>query len=370
MNSRSTARSVLLAALLATILLAGCSQKESGSQENNTAKALSQASTQTPSRIPADEPVAQVASKVGPSVVQVNVRAVQQTPLGTQRGEGLGSGVIYRPDGYIVTNNHVVEDATKINVAFADGTTEDASVVGTDPNTEIAVIKVDRDDLPAATFDESDTPVVGQLAVAIGSPSGFESTVTSGVVSGVGREFPPELTSGSTAAERSALTNLIQTDAAVSPGSSGGALADRDGRVIGINVAYLPPAQTGAVNLGFAIPSDTAVSVADQLIEKGEVTTPYLGVFTTDLSSEDAGRFDLPVDSGALVEKVVAGSAAEQAGVRKGDIITALGDAEVMSYGDLLGALRDHEPGDTVTLTVFRNGDEKQLEVTLGESSQ
>ena len=255
-----------------------------------------------------------------------------------------------------------------MNVAFADGTIEDAGVVGADPNTEIAVIKVNRNDLPAATF-EGDAPVVGQLAVAIGSPSGFESTVTSGVVSGVGREFPPELTGSGTAARR-ALTDLIQTDAAISPGNSGGALADRDGEIIGINVAYLPPAQTGAVNLGFAIPSDTAVSVADQLIEEGEVTTPYLGVLTTDLSPEDAGRFDLPVDSGALVEQVVPRSPARAAGVRRGDIITALDDARVASFGDLLGALRDHEPGDNVTLTIFRNGDEMKLGVTLGEKSQ
>jgi serine protease Do len=368
LKSSSTTIFALFAFVLGTILLAGCSDTEPGPQGNNTANASPQASSGSSSPIPADEPVARVASKVGPSVVQVNVRAVQQTPLGTRRGEGIGSGVIYRQDGYIVTNNHVVEGATGVNVAFADGTIEDATVVGADPNTEIAVIKVERDDLPAATF-EGDTPVVGQLAVAIGSPSGFESTVTSGVVSGVGREFPPELTGSGTAA-RSALTDLIQTDAAISPGNSGGALADRDGEIIGINVAYLPPAQTGAVNLGFAVPSDTAVSVADQLIEEGEVTTPYLGVLTTDLSPEDAGRFDLPVDSGALVEQVVPGSPAREAGVRKGDIITALGDARVAGYGDLLGALRDHEPGDRVTLTIFRNGDENKLEVTLGETSQ
>jgi serine protease Do len=368
LKSSSTTIFALFAFVLGTILLAGCSDTEPGPQGNNTANASPQASSGPSSPIPADEPVARVASKVGPSVVQVNVRAVQQTPLGTRRGEGIGSGVIYRQDGYIVTNNHVVEGATGVNVAFADGTIEDATVVGADPNTEIAVIKVERDDLPAATF-EGDTPVVGQLAVAIGSPSGFESTVTSGVVSGVGREFPPELTGSGTAA-RSALTDLIQTDAAISPGNSGGALADRDGEIIGINVAYLPPAQTGAVNLGFAVPSDTAVSVADQLIEEGEVTTPYLGVLTTDLSPEDAGRFDLPVDSGALVEQVVPGSPAREAGVRKGDIITALGDARVAGYGDLLGALRDHEPGDRVTLTIFRNGDENKLEVTLGETSQ
>jgi S1-C subfamily serine protease len=363
LKSRSTAISASLIFMLGTILLAGCSEKEPGPQADNTARASPQVS------IPADEPVARVASLVGPSVVQVNVRAVRETPLGTQRGEGLGSGVIYRSDGYIVTNNHVIEGATGVNVAFADGTIEDASIVGTDPNTEIAVIKVSRNGLPAATFEDGDAPVVGQLAVAIGSPSGFESTVTSGVVSGVGREFPPELTLGGTAA-RSALTDLIQTDAAISPGNSGGALADRDGEIIGINVAYLPPAETGAVNLGFAVPSDTAVSVADQLIEKGKVTTPYLGVLTTDLSPEDAGRFDLPVGSGALVEQVVRGTPAREAGVRKGDIITALGDARIASYGDLLGALRDHEPGDRVTLTIFRNGEDKKLEVTLGERSQ
>ena len=369
MKSRSTAFSASLAFMLGTFLLAGCSEKEPSPQGNNTARASPQASSEPSSPVPAGEPVARVASKVGPSVVQVNVRAVRETPLGTQQGEGLGSGVIYRQDGYIVTNNHVIEGATGVNVAFADGTIEDASIVGTDPNTEIAVIKVDRNDLPAATFDDEQAPVVGQLAVAIGSPSGFESTVTSGVVSGVGREFPPELTGGGTAA-RSALTDLIQTDAAISPGNSGGALADREGQIIGINVAYLPPAETGAVNLGFAIPSDTAVSVADQLIEKGKVTTPYLGVSTTDLSPEDAGRFDLPVDSGALVVRVVPGSAASEAGVRKGDIITALGDARIVGYGDLLGAMRDHEPGDRVTLTIFRNGEEKKLAVTLGQMSR
>jgi serine protease Do len=358
LSSRSRTRTAALASVLAVVVLAGCSQRQPASQGNNddnAAKASPKVSAQTPSRassrVPADEPVALVASEVGPSVVQVNVKAVQRTPFGTRRGQGIGSGVIYRPDGYIITNNHVVEDATGVNVAFADGTTERASVVGTDPNTEIAVLKVNRNNLPAAAFDQN-TPLVGQLAVAIGSPSGFESTVTSGIVSGVGREFPRELTGGGSAAR--ALVDLIQTDAAISPGNSGGALADRDGRIIGINVAYLPPAQTGAENLGFAIPSDTAVSVADQLIDTGKVSTAYLGVFTTDLSPEDASRFDLPVDSG----------------VRKGDIITALGDAKVESYGDLLGALRDYQPGDTVTLTVFRNGDKTNLEVTLGEKSR
>jgi serine protease Do len=366
LGRKSRTRTAALAVVLAAVMLASCSQRQPAAQGNNAAEVSPKTSSQTPSRIPADEPVALVASEVGPSVVQVNVRAVQETPFGTQKGEGIGSGVIYRPDGYIITNNHVVEDATGVNVAFADGTTQRASVVGTDPNTEIAVLKVNRHDLPAATFDEN-TPVVGQLAVAIGSPSGFESTVTSGIVSGVGREFPPELTRGTSAAR--ALVDLIQTDAAISPGNSGGALANRDGQVIGINVAYLPPQETGAENLGFAIPSDTAVSVADQLIDTGKVSTAYLGVVTTDLSPEDAREFNLPVDSGALVEQVVPGSAAADAGVRKGDIITALGDARVERYGDLLGALRDYAPGDAISLTVFRDGNQTNLEVTLGKKS-
>jgi serine protease Do len=299
-------------------------------------------------------------------VVQVNVEAIQATPFGPQNEEGIGSGVIYRKDGYIITNNHVIEGASELNVAFADGTTERAEVVGRDPDTEIAVLRVDRDDLPAAKFSESEDLVVGQLAVAIGSPSGFESTVTSGVISGIGREFPPELVAGDPTAARS-LVDLIQTDAAISPGSSGGALADRDGEIIGINVAYLPPAETGAVNIGFAIPSDTAISVADQLIETGEVSSAYLGVGTTDLSPEDAERFGLPVESGAIVERVEPGSGADEAGVRRGDIIVSLGDAPIENTGDLLGALRDYQPGDTTELTVVRDGDELTLDVTLGE---
>jgi serine protease Do len=354
--------SVLLVVVLAAVLLAGCSQKQPGLREENVAQAPAQASPQ----IPEDEPVALIASQVEPSVVQVNVEVAQDTLFGPQGGEGVGSGVIYRKDGYIVTNNHVVESANEVDVAFADGTTEPAEVVGRDPYTEIAVLRVDRTNLPAAKFSESENLVVGQLAVAIGSPSGFESTVTSGVISGIGREFPPELVAGDPAAARS-LVDLIQTDAAISPGSSGGALADRDGEIIGINVAYLPPAQTGAVNIGFAIPSDTAISVADQLIETGEVSSAYLGVGTTDLSPEDAERFGLPVESGAIVERVEAGSGADAAGVRRGDIIVSLGDASIENTGDLLGALRDYQPGDTVDLTVVRGGDELTLDVTLGE---
>jgi serine protease Do len=359
---RLSFRFVLIVTVPVAVLLAGCSE-EPGPRQQNVTQVAAQASPQ----VPEDEPVAQVASQVEPSVVQLNVEAIQTTPFGTQRGEGVGSGVIYRNDGYMITNNHVVEGASEVSVAFADGTTERAEVVGRDPDTEIAVIRVDRNDLPAASFNESEDLVVGQLAVAIGSPSGFESTVSAGVISGLGREFPAEFTGGTL---ESSLVDLIQTDAAISPGNSGGALVNRDGEIIGINVAYLPPAETGAVNIGFAVPSDTAVSVADQLIETGGVTSPYLGVYTTDLSPEDAQRFDLPVDSGAIVREVEPGTAADEAGVIRGDIIVALGDAPVEGSGDLLGALRDYQPGDTVDLTVVRDGNEQTLEVTLGERPQ
>jgi serine protease Do len=319
-----------------------------------------------PSGVPSDEPVAKVASVLSPSVVQINVSGIKETPYGAQKEEGLGSGVIYRSDGYIVTNNHVVEGSRDVEVAFADGDIERGEVVGTDPTTDVAVIKVDRNDLPAASFASGD-PVVGQMAVAVGSPSGFESTVTSGIISGTGREIPAQITGGS---QQTSLVDLVQTDAAISPGNSGGALADREGRVIGINVAYLPPAETGAENIGFAIPSETAASVADQLIENGEATHPYLGVYLSDLTPETASKFGSSVDAGALVEKVEPGSPADAAGVQRGDVVTAVGAEEIRTSGDLLSALRDYQPGDTVGLKILRNGEENQLRVNLAESPQ
>jgi S1-C subfamily serine protease len=349
-------------ALAALAFVLGVIYLDPGTGRTQTADPVKSA----PDGIPADEPVARVASVLSPSVVQINVSGIKQTPLGTQKQEGMGSGVIYRSDGYIITNNHVVEGSRGVEVAFADGTTEHGEVVGTDPTTDIAVVSVDRNDLPAADFASGD-PIVGQTAVAVGSPSGFESTVTSGIISGTGREVPAEYTGGTQAPS---LVDLIQTDAAISPGNSGGALADRDGRVIGINVAYLPPAETGAENIGFAIPSTTAVSVADQLIENGEAVHPYLGVYLSDLTQETASRFKNPVDSGALIEKVEPGSPADDAGIQRGDIVTAAGSEEVRSSGDLLSALRAYMPGDKVRLTILRNGEETTLQANLAERSR
>ena len=360
---RSRVWLVLSAVIVALLLVAGCSEDQApGSKKNNVAQTAPQAAQ----GIPEDEPVAQVASQVEPSVVQVNVSSIQTTPFGEQEQRGgLGSGVIYRQDGYIITNNHVVEQAQQVNVALADGTTVQAEVIGGDTRTDIAVVRADRKNLPAASFQTNSAPTVGQLAVAIGSPSGFESTVTAGVVSGLNREISPQLTGG---VQRPALVDLIQTDAAISPGNSGGALVNRSGEVIGINVAYLPQTQTGqpTEGLGFAIPADTATSVADQLIENGEVSTAYLGVNLADLSPQDAKQFNLPVDSGAIVTNVVAGAPADNAGMRTEDIITAIDDTPIEDSGDLLAALRDYQPGDTAQVTVVRrNGSEQTLNVTL-----
>jgi S1-C subfamily serine protease len=364
MKVHTLRRSLLLplVALAALAFVLGVIYLDPGTGRSQTADPVESA----PDSIPADEPVARVASVLSPSVVQINVSGIKQTPFGAQKQEGMGSGVIYRSDGYIITNNHVVEGSRNVEVAFADGTTAGGEVVGKDPTTDIAVVSVDRNDLPAADFASAD-PIVGQTAVAVGSPSGFESTVTSGIISGTGREVPAEYTGGTQAPS---LVDLIQTDAAISPGNSGGALADREGRVIGINVAYLPPAETGAENIGFAIPSATAVSVADQLIENGEAVHPYLGVYLSDLSQETASRFGSPVDSGVLIEEVEPGSPADDAGIQRGDIVTAAGSEEVRSSGDLLSALRDYMPGDTVGLTVLRNGEKTTLQVNLAERPQ
>ncbi len=351
-----------LMALAALAFVLGFIYFDPGTGRTQTADPVESA----PAGIPADEPVARVASVLSPSVVQINVSGIKQTPFGAQKNEGVGSGVIYRSDGYIITNNHVVEGSRDVEVAFADGTTERGEVVGTDPTTDIAVVSVDRDDLPAADFAGGD-PIVGQTAVAVGSPSGFESTVTSGIISGTGREVPAEYTGGTQAPS---LVDLIQTDAAISPGNSGGALADREGRVIGINAAYLPPAETGAENIGFAIPSATAVSVADQLTENGEAVHPYLGVYLSDLTQETASRFKSPVDSGALVEEVEPGGPADAAGIQRGDIVTAAGPEEVRSSGDLLSALRNYMPGDKVGLKILRNGENNTFQVKLAERPQ
>ena len=354
----------VLLAVLATLLLlaAGCAADEEDGRR--ASERDEEAAAETASSEEAVWPVAEVARRVESSVVQVKVSSIRTSPYGPREARGLGSGVIYREDGYIITNNHVVAGADTVNVAFADGSVETGEVVGGDPYTDIAVVKVDRGNLPAAEFGDSRDLVVGQLAVAAGSPSGFQSTVTAGVISGLNREIPPEITGGP---QQTALVDLIQTDAAISPGSSGGALVDRNAEVIGINVAYLPPAQTGAVDLGFAIPTSTATDVADQIIEGGRAEHPYVGVSLVDLTPEIARRFDNSVESGAIITGVDPGGPASDAGINRGGVITAVEDKEITSTGDLLAALRRYDPGDSVEITVARAGNAREFTLQLEE---
>jgi S1-C subfamily serine protease len=274
------------------------------------------------------------------------------------QGTGNGSGVIFDDEGHIVTNDHVVAGARRVRVALASGARLDAEIVATDPLTDVAVIRVDRAGLPAATFAE-ELPQVGDLAVAIGAPLGFESTVSAGIVSGLHREIP-------SGGQTPALVDLLQTDAAISPGNSGGALVGADGRVIGINVAFIPPEQR-AVSIGFAIPAPTVVDVARQLIDRGTVSHAYIGIVPQPVTPELAQSFDLGVDAGVLVREAPAGAPAARAGLRPGDVIVSLEGDPIASVEDLFAALRKHDPGDAVAVTLVRNRERRQLRITLAD---
>jgi S1-C subfamily serine protease len=255
-----------------------------------------------------------------------------------------------------VTNNHVVEDAGEVELVLASGERVAARVVATDPLTDLAVVEASRKDLPPAQFANT-LPRVGQLALAMGAPLGFEDSVTAGIVSGLHRAIP----SGGTTP---ALVDLVQTDAPISPGNSGGGLFDANGMVIGINVAYLPP-ESGAVSLGFAISSPTVRDVVDQLIKNGQVEHAFLGIEPRPLTPEIASQLKTQTNQGVVVYNVTPGSAADKAGMESGDIITSFDGKQVRSVEDLYAALRSKKPGDTVGVTVQRGGEEQELEVTL-----
>ena len=336
----------LLAQLLALgVLAAGCSGNGSGEAETVTTTEVAPAAADGGEagggvfgRIP------DIVREVEPSVVAVLTEA------------GQGSGVIWDEGGIVVTNNHVVEGASGIEIAFATGERVAADVRATDPRTDLAVLEVDREGLPAAQFADA-LPRVGELAVALGNPLGFENSVTAGIVSGLHRAIP-------SGGRTPALIDLVQTDAAISPGNSGGALVDADGRVIGINVAYIPP-EARAVSIGFAIPAPEVVDVVTQLLESGEVEHAFLGVRPAPLTPQIAERFGIDTDEGILVFSVVPGSGADEAGVQEGDIVTRIGETPIHQVEDLLSLLRERAPGDEIELRVLREGEEQTIPVTL-----
>jgi serine protease DegQ len=289
-----------------------------------------------------------------PSLVQ----RVQPAVVTVLLGEGGGSGVIWDDQGRIVTNHHVIEGATSLRVALATGERLPAEIIASDPQTDLAVIEVEREGLKPAEFADA-LPQVGELAIAIGSPLGFENSVTAGIISGLHRSVP----SGGTTP---ALVDLIQTDAAISPGNSGGALIDSNGRVVGINVAYIPPTG-GAVSIGFAVPAPTVETVVRQLIDSGRAQHAYLGIEPRPITPVLASQVGLSTSNGALVFAVGAGSAAARGGVQPGDIISEFDGRDIESVEDLFAFLRPKNPGDVVSLTVVRGSEAQKLTLTLDD---
>jgi len=294
--------------------------------------------------------VAEIADRVGPSVAAVEVQT------GTGQG-GQGSAVIFDAGGHLITNNHVVDGADTITVQLADGSRLDATLVGTDPLTDLAVLEVDAGRLPAADF-AGDLPDIGEAAVAIGSPFGLDGSVSAGIVSALDRSL---------GAGGSNLTGLIQTDAAINPGNSGGALVDDQGEVIGINTAIISRSGTNG-GVGFAVPSTTATDVAEQLIATGEVERAILGVSGRDIDPQVAEAYGIDEDAGPLILAVEPGSGAAEAGVQPGDIITRVDGQPIDTMSDLAATIRELDPGDTVEVAGIRDGDPFTVAVQLGRA--
>jgi serine protease DegQ len=345
MNARSAAR-LAVAALLAAVLT-GCSlgpepRARSAPAPVTAAQVSSGAQAAAAGDIPG------IVRKVEPSVVTI------------AHDQGTGSGVVWSADGVVVTNAHVVGSARRVEVAFFDGQRVAGQVRATDPDTDLAVVEADRDGLQPATFQPA-LPTVGELAVAMGSPLGFQNTITAGIISGLHREIP-----GSAEQGIRSLVDLIQTDAAISPGNSGGALVNGRGEVVGINVAYIPPEQ-GAVAIGFAIPGATAVDVVGQLLRNGRATHSYLGVQPVQVTREVAAELGLDQARGVVLLEVVEGGPAAQAGLRPGDVIVRIDDDAVDTVEDLFGELRQRKPGTQARVSYVRDGREQQTTVTLAD---
>ncbi len=325
------------------VLATGCSKSTTSARDTAAPAATGDgASASSFDLIPS------IVKQVQPSIVTVLVETAQ--------GAAEGSGVVWDADGHIVTNNHVVEGSTSVQVVLASGEHLPATVRATDPLTDLAVVTVDRTGLPPAAFGTS-LPQVGELAVAMGSPLGFENSVTAGIISASHRSIP-------SGGQTPALVDLIQTDAAISPDNSGGALVSKEATVMGINVAYIPPSAQ-AVSIGFAIPSPTVRSVVTQLLETGTVSHAYLGVEARELTAEMTQQLGLSASEGIVVFSVASGSAAERAGLAPGDVITAVNGTPLETVEDLFAALRGLEPGDEVTLSVDRHGEQLELTATL-----
>ncbi len=311
------------------------------------------------------------AAVIGPSVVTVEVTGQAPNGFGgTSALSDTGSGIIIRSSGYILTNNHVVSAAAgggSVNVTLSDGQTVAATIVGTDPSADLAVLRINGvSGLKAATFANSEVLKVGQAVLAVGAPLGLSNTVTEGIVSTLHR---PVRTGDNSSAQ--AVIDAIQTDAAINPGNSGGALVDLAGRVVGVNSAIAttgstaPGAQSGNIGVGFAIPSTAATKIADQLIATGKAVHSQIGISVGDAPSTTGGAPGL----GAAVRAVTSGGPAQKAGLQPGDIVTSVAGRRITDADTLIVAIRSHDPGTTVPVTLTRGGTTMTLNVTLGSAS-
>lgn len=346
--------------VVGAVLFAGCTSSNAKTPSSSSGAAQTQQSDRAISDA-RNTPAVRAAKAVGPAVVGITNKAVARdwfnNPVETQ---GVGSGVIFKSDGYIVTNNHVISGAKEIMVSLADGRSFKGKVVGADEVTDIAVVKIDANDLPTASFGNSDDIVVGEPAIAIGNPMGleFQGTVTSGVISALNRTLD--------ISERR--VKLLQTDAAISPGNSGGALVNADGQVIGINSAKV--AANGVEGMGFAIPINTVQQVIGQLMSTGYVVRPYLGVGVFDKETAARAGYELNVDAGVYVRQLTINGPADKAGLQRGDIILKVDDTAVNTVTDLRAAIADHKVGDSVKVQFERSGSKQTVDITLEEMPQ
>ena len=327
--------------------------------------ATSNTQTLTVNTTDVETAITQAVQNVGPSVVTVVATIPgQQTFFGPTGVEtSTGSGIFISSDGYILTNNHVIEGANQYQVIYADGSQQDATLVGTDQYSDLAVLKVTSTVPAVANLGNSDALNPGETVIAIGSPLGdFKNTVTVGVVSATGRSIDSGL--------GYSIDGLIQTDAAINQGNSGGPLVNLAGEVIAINTLVVRNSGTGTVaeGLGFAIPINTARAVSDQIIQKGYVSRPYLGISYQPITPRVAAIYHLPVQYGVYITDITANSPASQAGLQVGDIITAIDNTSLDETHAYVNTLFQYSAGDTVTLTIMRNDNQIEVQVSLGES--
>jgi len=367
---------LLLGALLGAVVGTGATLVVTGAldgvlEESPVEEATAEPDVPSTVAAPSIEPLSEssivpaVAEAVTPSVVRIDVRGEGGDGLGPAGRSGLGSGVVYRSDGYIITNHHVIDGADSVEVRLADGDVLEAEVIGSDELNDIAVVQVDEAGLPAINLrPESEPLLVGETVIAIGSPFGLDASVTAGVISALNREIrlDEQVPGGGV----QTIPSIVQTDAAINPGNSGGALVDAQGRLVGINTAILT--RSGASQgVGFAVGAERAVDSADQLIEQGFVRHPLLGIAGTDVSAEQADELDLPARRGAIVESVQPDTGAAAADIRPGDVIVSVDGELLATMSELVAEVRRRAPGDVVVLEVYRDGGVFEVEVELGE---